>query len=84
MSKDDKKMHNETKDEYYEEISLFKNPINTVQYLIMILSEQFFRFLKFLITNRIILMLAITYGILNFIQGPFKEVLFKHNFSTSA
>jgi hypothetical protein len=58
----------------YQEVSLFKNPITTLRYLVLIVSEQLVRFLKFLISNKIILLIAIAYFLLNFGQGPHKEV----------
>jgi hypothetical protein len=58
----------------YQEISLFKNPIETLTYLVKILSEQIFKFIHFLLTNRIVLLLTITYAVLNFFPGPTKEV----------
>jgi hypothetical protein len=58
----------------YQEVSLFKNPITTLRYLVLILSEQLVRFLKFLLGNKIILLIAIAYFLLNFGQGPHKEV----------
>jgi hypothetical protein len=61
-------------EEEYQEISLFKNPISTFRYLILILTEQLIRFVKFLISNKIILLLAISYFLLNFGEGPHKEV----------
>lgn len=61
-------------EEEYQEISLFKNPISTVRYLILIISEQFIRFIKFLISNKMILLLAFTYFLLNFGEGPHREV----------
>jgi hypothetical protein len=61
-------------EEQYQEISLFKNPITTFKYIILILSEQFIKFIKFLISNKIILLLAISYFLLNFGEGPHKEV----------
>jgi hypothetical protein len=61
-------------EEEYQEISLFKNPISTFRYLILILTEQLIRFVKFLISNKIILLFAISYFLLNFGEGPHKEV----------
>jgi hypothetical protein len=69
----EKNIKNNEKKEY-QEITLFKNPLETLTYLIKILSEQFLKFIHFLITNRIILLLAISYGVLNFFPGPSKEV----------
>ena len=65
----------ETEDEY-QEISLFKNPFLTLKYLILIITEQLIRFVKFLYCNKIILLLIIGYFVLNFGEGPHKEVRF--------
>ena len=58
----------------YEVISLFRNPIETIKYLIVILSEQLIRFLRFLVTHKIIMILGVSYLIMNFLGGPHREV----------
>ena len=60
--------------EEYKEVSLFTNPISTLSTLLVILYEQFKRFGKFLISNKILLFLGVLYLGLNFVNGPHKEV----------
>ena len=61
-------------EEEYEEISLLKNPITTLSTLLVILYEQLIKFGKFLLTNKIILILGVLYLGLNFVDGPHKQV----------
>ena len=59
----------------YKDISLLYNPLTTIKYLFLILSEQFIRFIKFLIINKIFLLLGLTYLIMNFFNGPHLAVI---------
>ncbi len=62
----------------YKEISLFRNPIETLVTLFIILYEQFMRGIKFLMGHKFLIVMAIVYLILNFIEGPHKEVSVKY------
>jgi hypothetical protein len=59
----------------FKETSLISNPFTTIKYLFLILSEQFIKFIKFLISNKIFLLLGLTYLILNFFSGPHLAVI---------
>lgn len=69
------KLQNEYENEY-KEITLLKNPIITLTYLVKFLSEQFVKFINFLFSHKITLLFAIAYLFLNFFPGPIKEVIF--------
>lgn len=58
----------------YSEISLFRNPFLTIKTLIEILSVQFVRFMRFLISHKIFLFLLLGYLGLNMFNGPHKIV----------
>jgi hypothetical protein len=53
----------------YEEITIFKNPILTIQTLIVILYEQIYKFFLFMKKHKTILLCIIIYFTLNFIEG---------------
>jgi hypothetical protein len=72
MTKNSNKDKNNGK---FYEISLFKNPFETIYTLFVIISEQFVRLIRFLIGNKILIILSIGYTALNFMEGPHKEVL---------
>lgn len=59
----------------FKDISLISNPLTTIKFLFLILSEQLIRFIKFLISNKIFLLLGLTYLIMNFFDGPHLTVI---------
>lgn len=69
------KVSKESNLEEYKEISLFRNPIETLFTLFTILYEQFIRFIRFLTGHKFLIVMALVYFILNFLEGPHKEVI---------
>jgi hypothetical protein len=60
--------------EEYKEISLFRNPLETLRTILIILTEQLMRFIKFLAGHKFLIVLGVVYLGLNFVEGPHKEV----------
>jgi hypothetical protein len=58
----------------YQEISLLKNPILTLQTLSTILIEQGINFIKFITKHKGFLVAYVLYFILNFIEGIHGQV----------
>ena len=63
----------------YKEITLLKNPILTITFLIKILSEQLVHFLNYLSSHKITLFFVFVYVFMIFVPGPFKEVNYRIN-----
>jgi hypothetical protein len=66
-----------TDENEYKEISLFKNPIVTLQTLSVILYEQMIRFFNFVLGHKFILPIFIIFIVLNFVEGIHTEVINK-------
>ena len=57
----------------YKEVSLFKNPIITLTTFTLILVEKILLVIKYILSNYLILIVLITYGILNYFNSPIKS-----------
>jgi hypothetical protein len=81
MSGKENKIVDKNNKEEYTEVGLFRNPITTLYTLVDILYEQAIRFIKFLSSNKTLMLLAIVYLVSNFINGPHLQVsMFFNNF----
>ena len=58
----------------YEEISLIKNPILTIQTLLVIIYEQFLNLVEFIKKHKIFLFAFLLYIALNYIEGSHGKV----------
>ncbi len=67
-----------TNEEEYKEISLFKNPIETTKYLVILIIEQLQRFMTFLKNHFIfVFIIAASIYFMNFVKGPHSDVIEK-------
>lgn len=61
--------------EEYEDISLLRNPILTLKTLSIIITEQLIRFIKLIISHKLLMLIFFIYICLNFIEGPHLAVI---------
>jgi hypothetical protein len=62
------------KKEEYKEISLFTSPIQTLKTITVIVSEQLIRFIKYMFSHKLLMILFVVYIVLNLFDGPHKSV----------